>query len=101
MQPRLWDSLELSGVDAGVAEALLLLLAEDLQLQEQLLLLQQPRVGRVHGRRRLLRLLVRGDVLVVFELLHLWLGVLGLLVAILTVAQGLGLQEDGDEHGFR
>lgn len=32
----------------------------------------------------------------VLELLHLWLGVLGLLVAVLTVAQGLGLQEDGD-----
>lgn len=32
----------------------------------------------------------------VLELLHLWLGVLGLLVAVLTVTQGLGLQEDGD-----
>ena len=76
----------------GVAEAVLLLLAEDLQLQEELLLLEQPGVGRVHGRRGLLRLLVRGDVLVVFELLHLWLGVLGLFVAVLAVAQGLGLQ---------
>ena len=30
---------------------MLLLLAEDLQLQEELLLLEQPGVGRVHGRR--------------------------------------------------
>lgn len=28
----------------------------------------------------------------VFELLHLWLGVLGFLVAVLAVSQGLGLQ---------
>lgn len=90
---RLGDSLELRVARPGVAEALLLL-AEDLQLQEELLLLEQPRVGRVHGRRRLLRLLVRGYVLVVFELLHLWLGVLGLFVAVLAVAQGLGLQGD-------
>lgn len=71
---------------------LLLLLAEDLELQEQLLLLEQPGVGRVHGRRGLLCLLVRGDVLVIFELLHLWLGVLGFFVAVLTVTHGLGLQ---------
>lgn len=81
-------------MNAGVAEPvlLLLLLAQDLELQEELLLLQQPGVGRVHGRRRLLRLLVWGDVLVILELLHLGLGVLGLFVAVLTVAQGLGLQ---------
>jgi hypothetical protein len=29
---------------------------------------------------------------VVLELLHLWLGVLGLFVAVLAVTQGLGLQ---------
>lgn len=88
------DSLELSLVNPRVAEPvlLLLLLAQDLELQEELLLLEQPGVGRVHGRRGLLRLLVRRDVLVVFELLHLGLGVLGLFVAVLTVAQGLGLQ---------
>lgn len=86
------DLLELSLVEPGVAEAVLLLLTEDLQLQEQLLLLEQPGVGGIHGRRGLLGLLVRGDVLVIFELLHLWLGVLGLFVAVLTVAQGLGLQ---------
>lgn len=88
------DLLELSLVNAGVAEPvlLLLLLAQDLELQEELLLLQQPGVGRVHGRRRLLRLLVWGDVLVILELLHLGLGVLGLFVPVLTVAQGLGLQ---------
>lgn len=86
------DLLELSLVEPGVAEAVLLLLTEDLQLQEQLLLLEQPGVGGIHGRRGLLGLLVRGDVLVIFELLHLWLGFLGLFVAVLTVAQGLGLQ---------
>lgn len=88
------DLLERSLVKPRVAEPvlLLLLLAEDLELQEQLLLLEQPGVGRVHGRRGLLCLLVRGDVLVIFELLHLWLGVLGFFVAVLTVTQGLGLQ---------
>ena len=86
------DLLELSLVDPGVAEPVLLLLAEDLELQEQLLLLEQPGVSRVHGGRRLLRLLVRRDILVVLELLHLGLGVFGLFVAVLTVAQGLGLQ---------
>lgn len=90
--PGLPDLLELSLVEPGVAEAVLLLLTEDLQLQEELLLLEQPGVGGIHGRRGLLGLLVRGDVLVIFELLHLWLGVLGLFVAVLTVAQGLGLQ---------
>ena len=67
-----------------------LLLAEDLQLQEELLLLQQPGVGRVHGRRGLLGLLVGRDVLVVLELLHLGLHVLGLLVPVLV--RRLGLQ---------
>lgn len=87
------DLLELSLVNPGVAEpVLLLLLAEDLELQEELLLLEQPGIGRVHGRRGLLCLLVRGDVLVIFELLHLGLGVLGLFVAVLTVAQRFGLQ---------
>lgn len=98
------DSLELSLVNPWVAEPvlLLLLLAQDLELQEELLLLEQPGVGRVHGRRGLLRLLVRRDVLVVFELLHLGLGVLGLFVAVLTVAQGLGLQQGGrDGRCFR
>ena len=50
----------------------LLLLAEDLQLQEELLLMEELRVGRVHLRRTLLVcLLVRRDVLVVLEFLHL------------------------------
>lgn len=34
----------------------------------------------------------------IFQLLHLWLGVLGLFVAVLTVTQGLGLQKDKDTH---
>jgi len=60
------------------------LLAEDLQLQEQLLLLEESGVGRVHGRRRLLGLLVRRDVLVVLELLHLRLHIFGLFVPVLV-----------------
>ena len=91
MNPVYEAVLEWRGQD-GLVVVVLLLLAEDLQLQEELLLLEQPGVGRVHGRRGLLRLLVRGDVLVVLELLHLWLGVLGLFVAVLAVTQGLGLQ---------
>ena len=61
---------------------LLLLLVEDLQLQEELLLLQDLGVGGVHGRSPLVLLLVRGDILVVLELLHLWLQLLGLLAAL-------------------
>lgn len=44
----------------------LLLLAEDLQLQEELLLLQELGVGGVHlGRTLFVGLLVRGDILMV------------------------------------
>ena len=43
-----------------------------------LLLLQDLGIGGVHGGRPLVLLLVRGDVLVVLELLHLWLQLLGL-----------------------
>lgn len=54
---------------------MLLLLTENLQLQEELLLLEELRIGRVHlGRALFVCLLVRGDVLVVFELLHLQSG---------------------------
>lgn len=50
----------------------LLLLAEDLQLQEELLLLEELCVGRVHLWRTLLVcFLVWRDVLVVLQLLHL------------------------------
>lgn len=56
----------------GVVVVMLLLLINNLQLQEELLLLEELRVGRVHLRRALfVGLLVRRDVLVVFELLHL------------------------------
>lgn len=61
-----------------------LLLAEDLQLQEELLLLEQAGVGRVHGRRGLLGLLVRRNVLMVLQLLHLRLHIFGLLVTVLV-----------------
>lgn len=58
------------------------LLAEDLELQEELLLLEESGVGRVHGRRRLLSLLIWRNVLVVLELLHLGLHIFGLLVPV-------------------
>lgn len=65
------------------------LLAQYLQLQEELLLLQESGVGRVHGRRRLLCLLVWRNVLVVLELLHLGLHIFGLLVSVLVWRLGL------------
>lgn len=53
----------------------LLLLVEDLQLQKELLLMEELRVGRVHlGRALFVCLLVRRDVLVVLQLLHLHTG---------------------------
>lgn len=58
------------------------LLAEDLQLQEELLLLEESGVGRVHGRRGFLCLLVWRNVLVVLELLHFWLHIFRLLVSV-------------------
>lgn len=64
-------SLGRGGQD-GVVVVVLLLLAENLQLQEELLLLEELGVRRVHVWRRLLvRFLVRRDVLVVLQLLHL------------------------------
>lgn len=64
---------------------LVLLLAEDLELQKELLLLEESSICRVHGWRGLLCLLVRRDVLVILQLLHLGLGVLGLFVTVLAV----------------
>lgn len=100
------DSLvERAVVEGLVAEALLLmwmwmwvllvfLLAEDLQLQEELLLLQETRIRRVHlRRRRFLCLLVRRDVLVVLQLLYFRLDVFGFLVAVLL--RHFGLQRNG------
>ncbi len=69
---------------------LVFLLAEDLQLQEELLLLQETCIRRVHlRRRRLLCLLVRRDVLVVLQLLYFRLDVFGFLVAVLLRYFGL------------
>ncbi len=69
---------------------LVFLLAEDLQLQEELLLLQETCIRRVHlRRRRLLCLLVRRDVLVVLQLLYFRLDVFGFLVAVLLRHFGL------------
>ena len=69
----------------GLVVVVLLLLAQDLELQEQLLLLEQPGVSRVHGGRRLLRLLVRRDILVVLELLYPGLGVFALFATVFVV----------------
>lgn len=62
----------------------MLLLAEDLELQEKLLLVEQSGVGRVHGRRGLLCFLVWRNVLVVLELFNFWFHIFGLLLAVLV-----------------
>lgn len=79
------DLLELSLVDPGVAEPVLLLLAEDLELQEQLLLLEQPGVVGVHLRLVLLPFLIWWNVLVVLELLYPGLGVFALFATVFVV----------------
>lgn len=58
------------GRQDGLVAVPLLLLAQDLQLQELLLLLQEARVGRIHRHVVGLLLLVWGDVLVVLQLFH-------------------------------
>lgn len=77
----LWSVCGLLRLWVGMS---MLLLAEDLQLQEELLLLEEPGVCRVHGWGGLLCLLVRRNILVILELLHFWLHIFGLLVAILV-----------------
>lgn len=79
------------GQDGLVVIVLLLLLVEDLELEEELLLLQDLGIGGVHGGRPLVLLLVRGDVLVILELLHLWLQLLGFLAALRLLTGRLGL----------
>lgn len=59
-------------------------MAEDLQLEEELLLLQQSSVRGVHGCFIGLLLLVWWDVLVVLQLLHTGLGLLAFLTAALV-----------------
>lgn len=74
----------------GMRVLLMFLLAEDLQLKEELLLLKQPSVGGVHGwRRRFFCLLVWWDILVVLELLHFGFDIFGLFVAVLVGHFGL------------
>lgn len=62
---------------------MLLLLAEDLQLEEELLLLQEPSIRRVHGGFTCLVLLVRRNVLVILELLHSGFGLFAFLATAL------------------
>jgi len=69
----------------GLVVVVLLLLAQDLQLQEELLLLKQPGVVGVHLRLVLLPFLIGGDVLVVLQLLYPGLGVFALLAAVFVV----------------
>lgn len=69
------------GWQDGLVVVMLLLLAQDLKLQELLLLLQQVGIGRVHGHLVGLLLLVGGDILMVLQLLHPWLGLFALFAA--------------------
>lgn len=76
--------LERRGQD-GLVVVVLLLLAQDLELQEQLLLLEQAGVVGVHLGLALLPLLIGRDVLVVLELLHPRLGIFALLAPVFVV----------------
>lgn len=69
------------GRQVGRVGELLLLLAEDLELQELLLLLQQAGVSRVHRCFIDLPLLVRRNVLMILQLFHSWLCLFGLCAA--------------------
>lgn len=84
MNPVYEAVLEWRGQD-GLVVVVLLLLAEDLQLQEELLLLEQPGVVGVHVRLTPLPLLIWRDVLVVLQLLHPGLGVFALFAAVFVV----------------
>ena len=64
---------------------MLLLLAQDLQLQEELLLLEQPGVVGVHLRLIPLPLLIWWNVLVVLQLLHPGLGIFALFAAVFVI----------------
>lgn len=79
---------------------MLLLLAEDLQLEKELLLLQEPRVRRVHGGFVGLVLLVWGNVLVVLELLHPGLRLFTLLATALLCGSLLLTLLVNEEHKF-
>lgn len=77
-------------LDCGQRDGLvakLLLLAEDLELQELLLLLQEAGVRRVHRHLVELLLLVGRDVLMVLQLLHPRLGLFAPLAAVFIDGQ--------------
>lgn len=78
---RLWHLQMLLGLSLRMC---VFLLAENLQLQKELLLLEETGIGGVHGRWRFLCLLVRRNVLVILKLLHFRLHILGLLVTVLV-----------------
>lgn len=69
----------------GLVVVVLLLLAQDLQLQEQLLLLEQAGVVGVQLWLALLTFLVRGNVLVVLQLLYPWFGVFAFFATVLVI----------------
>lgn len=73
----------------GLVVELLLLLAQDLQLEELLLLLQEAGVGRVHRHFIELLFLVWRNVLMVLQLFHPRFGLLALLAAAF-IARYLG-----------
>lgn len=79
---------------------MLLLLAEDLQLEKELLLLQEACIRRVHGGFAGLVLLVWGNVLVVLELLHPGFGLFTLLAAALFCGSLLLTLLFMEEHKF-
>ena len=69
----------------GLVVVVLVLLAQDLQLQEELLLLEQPGVVGVHLRLIPLPLLIWRNVLVVLQLLHPGLGVFALFATVFVI----------------
>lgn len=71
----------------------LLLLVDDLKLKEKLLLVEDLGIRRVQLRRRLsVVLLVRWDILVIFEFLHFGLAIFGFLGSVRSpICAGLGL----------
>lgn len=71
----------------------LLLLVDDLKLKKKLLLVEDFSVRGVHLRRRLpVVLLVRWDILVIFEFLHFGLVIFGFLGSMrCPICAGLGL----------
>lgn len=65
---------------------LLLLVTKDLQLQEELLLLQQAGIRRIHRDLTGLLFLIWGNVLMILELFHSWFGLFVFLTTTLVTS---------------